>query len=265
MNVSRFLVSLSIFLSMLFIFLAFPLLGFTQFETHDQMKAVLELVKQGDKVDITAKAVNDDNVIHSELSYLLISLKQNASGNLSNSQQEGEFMIKLDEIKVLSSMSVNLSTGDEFKVYLFIRDERDNLLLSKDSLIFSVNEDMSLAMQSKPAAVQKKGADPKLDNFMIKGLVIDETKTKVGADFFDLFYSAYSQVSDSYAFTLKLVEQASALRGSLLHIEAGNDTIFSTHLMPNEEYLKEQVEYALRTINYYNREQAQLARILEGI
>lgn len=243
-------------------FISVPIFSYAQFENHNQVQAVLELNKQEDIITITGKGINNDNIIHSELNYLLLSLKQNPQGNLSNNKQEGKFVIDVDEIKILSQIQTNISAGDQIKIYLFIRDESENKLLSKDSLIFSVRDDMTIDIVNKP--VQQKG-DPKPDSFMLKGLAIDETKTKVGQDFFDLFFSEYNLISSNYAFILKVREQPSIGRSGIIHIEVGNEIIYSLHLMPNEDYLEEQVHYALRQINYYNRERAQLNTELEGI
>lgn len=239
-----------------------PMYTYAQFEEHNQVKAILELNKQEDVIHITGKGVNNDNIIHSELNYLLLSVKQGKSGSLSNNKQEGKFVIDIDEVKILSQIETNITPGDQMKVYLFIRDESEKRLLSKDSLIFSVRDDMTLQIAKQ--IVEKKG-DPTPNAFALKGLTIDETKTKVGQDFFDLFYSEYNLISSNYAFILKVREQPSFGRSGIIHIEVGNEIIYSLHLMPSEEYLEEQVQYALRSINYYNREKAQLNTELEGI
>lgn len=239
-----------------------PITSYAQYENHNKVQAVLEIDKQGDIIEIKGKAINNDNITHAELSYLLLSLKQNKESNLSNSKQEGKFVIDINQVKILSQIKTNITAGDQLKIYLFVRDESQNQLLSKDSIVFAVGDDMTLNMSKK---VTEQKALPKLDSFMLKGLAIDETKTKVGRDFFDLFYSQYSSISSNYAFILKVSEQPSFGRSGIIHIQANNQTIYSLHLMPNEEYLTEQVNYVLRQINAYNREKAHLNTELEGI
>lgn len=249
-----------LYFAIIFLSVFSPFASYAQYEIHNKVQAVLEIDKQGDIIEIKSKAINNDNITHAELSYLLLSLKQNKENNLSNNKQEGKFVIDVDQVKNLSEIKTNISAGDQFKIYLFIRDESQNQLLSKDSIIFAVQDDMTLDIH-KRVAEQKA----KLNNFMLKGLAIDETKTKVGRDFFDLFYSQYSLISSNYSFILKVSEQPSFGRSGVISIQANNETIYSLHLMPNEEYLTEQVNYVLRQINHYNREKAHLNTELEGI
>ncbi|MCB4235072.1 curli production assembly/transport protein CsgE [Kaistella anthropi] len=71
---------------------------------------------------------------------------------------------------------MNLQKNDALKVFLFIKDEQTGQLISKDSLEINAK-----TFTRKVSNVNEN------EIFELKGLTIDQTKTKTGKDFYDLF------------------------------------------------------------------------------
>ncbi|WP_236582144.1 curli production assembly/transport protein CsgE [Sphingobacterium spiritivorum] len=223
-----------------------------------EIKAVLNVKQTEGMLNIKAKAVNDDVIIH-DLNYLLIAIKQSPSGNLSNNKQEGKFVVKPDEEKLLSEISLNLTPDDQLKIYLFIRNEKENALISKDSVFINIDPNARTPTQ-KQTTVTVGSKKASHEDYSIKGIMVDNTKSKIGKDFFDMLYAQYSQSTEKYTFTITLRELPSFSNNGIISVEVEDLIIFTLRAIPNEEYLNLQLQLCLQQINNYNRNRGLLIK-----
>ena len=98
-----------------------------------KISSKIESIFEEGMLKLKATATNQ-TATHQELNYLFVSIKKGSSGNLSNNKQSGKFVLKPEETKPLSEMSVNIQKNDAIKIFLYIKDEQTQKLLSKDSL-----------------------------------------------------------------------------------------------------------------------------------
>ncbi|WP_255814105.1 curli production assembly/transport protein CsgE [Chryseobacterium sp. MA9] len=191
---------------------------------------------------VILKAIVMNNTpVYKELNYLLVSIKKGNGGNLSNNQQNGKFSVNPNEVKILSEISVNLESKDALKAFLYIRDEETQKLVAKDSL--ELNSDL---FKKKTAKVEEDAA------YELRGLTIDETKTKVGKDFYDLFYMQYSQLPDKSSSAVTITELPLRGTSGQINIQIEDKIIYSFMTNPAEDYLKEQLVYSLKYIKEFN-------------
>ncbi|MGN7709307.1 CsgE family curli-type amyloid fiber assembly protein [Chryseobacterium sp. 22543] len=185
--------------------------------------------------------VMNNTTVYKELNYLLVSIKKGNGGNFSNNQQSGKFSVNPNEVKILSEISVNLESKDALKAFLYIRDEETQKLVAKDSL--ELNSDL---FKKKTAKVEEDAA------YELRGLTIDETKTKVGKDFYDLFYIQYSQLPDKSISAITITELPLRGTSGQINIQIEDKIIYSFMTNPAEDYLKEQLVYSLKYIKEFN-------------
>ncbi|KPH12785.1 curli-like amyloid fiber formation chaperone CsgH [Chryseobacterium sp. ERMR1:04] len=191
---------------------------------------------------INLKAVITNNTtIYKELNYLLISIKKGSGGNLSNNQQSGKFSVNPNETKVLSEMNVNLEKKDALKAFLYIKDEETKQLVAKDSL--EINNE---SFKKKVSKIEDDVV------FELRGLTIDQTKSKVGKDFYDIFYLQYSQLPDKSNSAITISELPGRGTNGQINIEMDDKVVYSFMTNPNEDYLKEQLVTSLKYIKEYN-------------
>ncbi|PWN63697.1 hypothetical protein C1631_022005 [Chryseobacterium phosphatilyticum] len=192
------------------------------------------------QVKLKAIVVNNTPV-YRELNYLLVSIKKSNDGNLSHNKQSGKFSIDPNEIKVLSEINVNIEPRDALKAFLYIRDEETQKMISKDSL--ELNNDL---FKTKVAKVEEDAVSE------LKGLTIDETKTKVGKDFYDLFYIQYSQLPDKSSSVITITELPLRGTSGQINVQIDDKIIYSFMTNPGEEYTKEQIAASLKYIKEFN-------------
>ncbi len=228
--------SYSLMFCAIFIFLS--VLGYGQEDKKILAKIESKVVEN--QVSLRA-VVTNNTAIYQELNYLLVSIKKGNGGNLSNNKQGGKFSIDPNEVKVLSEISVNLEKKDALKAFLYIRDEETQKLIAKDSL--EINNDL---FKKKVAKVEEDVV------FELKGLTIDETKSKVGKDFYDLFYIQYSQLPDKGNSAITISEIPVRGVSGQINIEIDDKIVYSFMTNPSEDYLKEQLRNTLRYIKEFN-------------
>ncbi|GEN69531.1 hypothetical protein DRF57_16565 [Chryseobacterium rhizosphaerae] len=209
---------------------------------QDDKKVIARLENSLLENQIKLKAVVMNNTaVYKELNYLLVSIKKNSDGNLSNNKQSGKFSVNPNEVKILSEISVNLEPKDALKAFLYIRDEENQNLIAKDSL-----EINNTFFKRKAAKIEEDAV------FELKGLTIDETKTKVGKDFYDLFYMQYSQLPDKSSGAVTISELPLRGTSGQINIQIEDKIVYSFMTNPSEDYLKEQLAASLKYIKEFN-------------
>ena len=170
--------------------------------------------------------VQNNGLYHYNLDYLLLVKKTDNDKNLSINQQKGKFTLGPDELKSLSSTSVNQTQYQTITAILFIRDEIENRLITKDSVMI-ITEDV---IPIKETALS-----------LMRGIVVDDSKTKMGRDFYDLFYSTYNQYPSKFDFVIHISELPYRGLSSVLQIKVDQDLIYEFFTNPDEEYIRQQV------------------------
>ena len=189
---------------------------------------------------IKAQVDNEEQIFKNDLYYNLLALKKNSAGTYSSNRQEGEFSLDPEESKNLSEIRLSLDTGDDLRIYLFIK--QNNIVISKDSLILQSN-----AKKVKEEVVREV-------DFELKGIVIDEVITKIGKDFHDFFYQEYSTSGKQYPFIITISEKPYFGRSSIITITSEDKKLFEFMSKPDEEFLKEAVKATLKNVNLYAKQ-----------
>jgi len=219
-------------------FMFLPVLAYAQEEKKVVAKIESEFVEN--QVKLKAIVTNNTN-IYKELNYLLVSIKKGDGGNLSNNKQSGKFSLNPNEVKNLSEININLEKKDALKAFLYIKDEESQKLIAKDSLELNSN-----LFKKKVSKVEEDVV------FELRGLTIDETKSKIGKDFYDIFYIQYSQIPDKSNSAITISELPVRGTNGQINIEMDDKVIYSFMTNPSEDYLKEQLANSLRYIKEFN-------------
>ncbi|QFG53586.1 curli-like amyloid fiber formation chaperone CsgH [Chryseobacterium sp.] len=185
------------------------------------------------QVKIKAAAISNSQTF-ADMNFILITLKKGKSGTSSN-KQSGKFSLKPNETRILSETYVNLAEKDGLKVYLFLKDEESDRTIAKDSL--------EINPQQFTAAVTYI---PEKD-LELAGLTIDETKTRMGQMFYEIFFKKYNQIPEKYDGTVIITELPSFGRNSRITVTVDDRIIYSFLSKPDEEAVEAE---ALTALNY---------------
>lgn len=99
-------------------------------------------------------------------------------------------------------------------------------------------------------------------SYGINGLVVDETRTTIGRDFYDVFYDAWLAPENSINYTIAIEEQPVPGRGTRLIVRLNGEIAFDTRLLPRYEQIQ---QAALAAVGYTRRALASAAPLSRGI
>lgn len=85
----------------------------------------------------------------------------------------------------------------------------------------------------------------------IDGLLVDNTKTKIGRDFYDLFYANWEPPVDAKNYTITILEKPFRLTSTLIVVSINDNVVYQAILQPRQEIVEQLSEQAAAvTINY---------------
>ncbi len=80
----------------------------------------------------------------------------------------------------------------------------------------------------------------------LDGMVHDDTRSKVGRDFYDVFYSHWQSPPEARNFSIKVSEQPSPNLGTTILVEVNRTETFKMRLQPRYEMIQEAGKYAVQ-------------------
>lgn len=93
----------------------------------------------------------------------------------------------------------------------------------------------------------------------IDGMVLDETRSKVGRDFYDVFYSNWQSPDNASNFSIRIAEQPSPSLGTIIYVEVNDTEAFRMRIQPRFDFIKQAGQYAVRqTYSYLQNNDHQL-------
>lgn len=203
--------------------------------------AKIKLERQEEFTTLRAFVINEQLIYADDLYYNLVALKKNSSGNLSKSNQSGNFSLQPRQEKKVTELKVNITSEDELKAYLFIKQK--GKLIFRDTLFIM------------PTSKKKANFDKQVDesDFVLRGIVIDEAITRIGREYHDIFYKEYLVTRKNYPFIVKIKEKPAMGSSSILIVMAEGKKIHQFYAKPQEDYLKRNVAIAMQNLRQYNR------------
>lgn len=97
----------------------------------------------------------------------------------------------------------------------------------------------------------------------ISGLVVDQSITKPGRDFYDLFYSQWEAPNEVQDYTITIGEKPFRATSTLLTVRVNEADLLEFPLQPNYDLVQDAVQEAIAYVQDYLVQQQALTRQLE--
>lgn len=223
------------FISLLIICLATSVPLFGQQGKSVLFRSWMEKTDTDSETQIQIWCENKDSQNHS-ISYELLVKRQTPAGNLSTNRQGGQALIKPNEKKMLSVFSVNREEEDAFSAELKVFENGRQIL--SDSIKSEVRQEIENEDQ------------PSYDENQVSGnmLIIDNTRTSAGHDFYELFYNAWEAPPGGESVVIDIEELPFRGLTTLIKIKLDEITVFSQHIQPQRRYLEELTPVAAQIV-----------------
>jgi len=163
-------------------------------EQLDDIEAKIDVKQNNEYLSIVGSAFNKTDLDKS-LKYKLIVSKIDQSENNVLYQQDERFVLLANSKKELITKTFNKEVDIKIIISLIVYNTDDEIV-GRDRVI--INKDGTNTTESKQKTAeqsknkQEKSLDIKTganDGAIIKGIVVEDTKTKPGRDFYKLFYN----------------------------------------------------------------------------
>ncbi|MEL6864392.1 MAG: CsgE family curli-type amyloid fiber assembly protein [Bacteroidota bacterium] len=216
---------------------------------------------EGSTATFSAYVLNRDTATL-ELTYEMISEREGPSGTASNTQRN--VVLAVPQVpKVLSVIQMDLKTEDRFQIVL--RVFKGQQLLALDTL----SNGRPSTQLSNTSSVQKakppptSGPTQSSDELEIDGLIIDETRTKIGRDFYDMFYRGWIPPANVKDYIVVVKELPSRGRVARVSIFVNEEEVSRRVIQARADMIETQVGYAIRHINRHFANKVSVRKELE--
>lgn len=229
-----------------------PLGAFSQYYNQEIVGSIDLEVVDNSFLNVVGSAYNKTE-LNKSLRYVLSVIKTSKDGgNTSNNKQEGRFVLEAGVKKNLSTTSINAEANNRTIILLLVYDENDQIV-GKDRKVLNGIEGEEDLIQNDATAVSENVdvKKSKKDGFILKGMVIENTKTKAGGDFYDLFYSSYLSQNIDGERIVKIEEKLAIANNTQIQVFVGDDVVMQFIMNPRNQYLTTMAEQAVYRVNFY--------------
>tara|TARA_R110002124_G_scaffold282074_1_gene456943 strand:+ start:1611 stop:1910 length:300 start_codon:yes stop_codon:yes gene_type:complete len=88
----------------------------------------------------------------------------------------------------------------------------------------------------------------------MRGIITDDTKTRVGKDFYDRYYYKYNNIGINAKQIVVIGEEYSFGRNTKITITIDNEVIYEFIVRPDDEFLEAVSDESIRATYYYLKE-----------
>jgi hypothetical protein len=192
---------------------------------YKEVKAKIEVEEVENILSVTGTAENL-KAVYKNISFKLSVFKKNKSNdNKSSNMQDGRMTLEPINKVILSKTQINRGKDDQIIVLLLIYDE-NNVIIGKDRVVFGQEEEPKVSVL-KPN-----------DGLEMIGIISNETKTKLGNDFYDFFYSEFSKLKINSNKIIYVQEELTFGRTTKITVNIDGEIIEEFIARPEEDFLK---------------------------
>jgi hypothetical protein len=194
-------------------------------ESNKEVKAKINVEQVENMLTIIGTAENLDSEFKN-ISFKLTVFRNNKSNsNRSKNSQDGRVTLKPIQKVNLSKTQININKDDQIILLLLIYDESD-VIIGKDRVVIGGDEEVDVTI-----------IKPK-DGLEMIGIVSNETKTRLGNEFYDYFYYEYSKLKINSNKVVSIGEELTVGITTKIIVSVNGDVIDEFIARPDDEFLK---------------------------
>ncbi len=230
--------------------------------------------------------------------YQKMELTKSGSSGTAKHQQSGSFTVSPNRTKILGRSSFYKSNTDSYKVIFKIHNDLGAIFTDSlsypEKLIIAEKKTPTKTLPPTPAkkegpkvattppttgkslppeikkllppskskkpitSTKKSRAAVPVDVLEIDGLIIDETRSKIARDFYDLFYKKWIAPQGAKNFSIYIREEPSRGRGAQVSLTLNEQKIFQNFVPPRYDALENVVNFAIRITRARLRDRANI-------
>lgn len=144
---------------------------------------------------------------------------------------------------------------------LSLNTVKSDTLLQDTILLKKAPESLQKLIEEIKTTKENVSNDTDLE---IDGMLFDETKTKVGKDFYDFFYSQWEAPPNARNFLIYITEKPYRLTTTQIEVKINEFVVFTSFLQPRADLVEQLAEQAVAQTQLYLANYEELMRQLDG-
>lgn len=229
------------------------------------IQAKLDLESNADFVSLRASAINK-TVLDQTAQYMLSVIKNDPNAEKPDKKdQKGWFTLAGDEQKSVDVATVSRSETNRIIVLLLIYNEQDKLI-GKDRIVLNpTRADREMAartgeqvfdIETAKGQENEENSYEKVlnteEDFYLRGIITEDTKTKPGRDFYALYAAQYRQDGINGELIVTIKETLSIANNTKIEVIVGDTKVLEFIVRPQADFLKQAKDVAIqRTKKYF--------------
>lgn len=208
---------------------------------YKEIKTKIDVEELENIISITG-AVENLKSEFKNISFKMTVFKKNITNNSkSDNVQSGRITLEPLKKVLLSKTEINRTKEDKIIILLLVYDENNNII-GKDRIVFGEDEQSNIEVLKTN------------DGIEMIGIVLNETKTKLGNDFYDYFYSMYSKLKINSLKIVTVQEELTFGRTTKIIIAIDTEVLKEFVAMPDDDFLSYMAENASDEVFKYLKE-----------
>ena len=235
--------------------LVLPLISLSSYAQiyNTRIEAKINVEANAEFIELTGSAYNKTQ-LNESLRYVLSVIKNRfGDANSSKNEQNGRVVLNPGEKMNLSKTTINTNDPERMIILLLLYNLEDQLVGLDRVVMNGTLEDKKLAEKTKNVRVFMAGetVQNKDVGVFLRGIVIEDTKTKPGRDFYNLFSSDYRNKNINGEKIVTIKETLSIANNTKIEVLVGDVKILEFFVRPQGNYLEDLSKEAIRRVNIY--------------
>lgn len=220
-------------------------------QLNQEVEAKIGTNQRGSSVLINVMA-NNRTALNKSLSYTLSIVRNEELGKEYDKEEFNErFVLAPGERQVLKQLLFDAK--NEPRTIIFVLIYENDTVIGKDRVVINGLEgEDALKPQIVTSEEFGQQATPPNEIGLMRGIVVEDTKTKPGRDFYQLFYTLYNQNNINGDRIVKVREELAIGGNTEIVVEVDQDVVVRFFVNPRVGYLEELARQSVaRVANYF--------------
>ena len=197
-----------------------------------------------------------------------MSLQRESLAGKSVESFNGAFVAQPSVPIMIAEVEVDLKKREYFVIIFNVFNKKKDLVGTDTLTSESIDPTIKPPPPPPPSLpivkndLGKPGMNP--DALEIDGLILDETRTKIGRDFYELFYSKWTPPPGSSDFLITIKELPSRGIGARVSIVVNDNAVLSRFLQPRGDIVEEQANISISFVKRYLKQNENLKKSIDS-
>lgn len=242
----------------------------------NEMRVWIDFIEEGDFIFVKGLAISiKENA--DQYNWVMDIHKENVQKH-TDKKLKGEYTAEPYYPHIISETEINLKKYQYFVITLKVFNSQQQFLGSDTLFSTEVNPQYvcppappkpivkNIAPNSQPNKNKNQNKNPNqnqnLDALEIDGLILDETRSKIARDFYELFYNNWVPPYGVKDFLITIRELPGRGLGATVSIEVNSNVVLNRSLMPRGGVVEEEVGISIAYLSNYLRNLEKLKKDL---